>query len=106
MDADAVKYSLDRHMTLPGSFRRSELSSVDHVDVVDPLTVKMVLKAPSSPLLATLTDRSGMIVSKKAAEAALSNAKTDFDVAKAQSELAVMAAQLSAIRRFRGNAGH
>jgi peptide/nickel transport system substrate-binding protein len=69
MDADAVKYSLDRHMTMPGSFRRSELSSVDHVDVVDPLTVKMVLKAPSSPLLATLTDRSGMIVSKKAAEA-------------------------------------
>ena len=69
MDADAVKYSLERHMTMPGSFRRSELSSVDHVDVVDPLTVKMVLKAPSSPLLATLTDRSGMIVSKKAAEA-------------------------------------
>ena len=43
---------------------------------------------------------------KKAAEAALSSAKTDFDVAKAQSELAVMAAQLSAIRRFRGQAGH
>ena len=43
---------------------------------------------------------------KKAAEAALSNAKTDFDVAKAQSELAYMAAQLAAIRRFRGNTGH
>ena len=43
---------------------------------------------------------------KKAAEAKLSNAKTDFDVAKAQSELAVFAAQLSAIRRFRGQAGH
>ncbi len=43
---------------------------------------------------------------KKAAEAALSNAKGDFDVAKAQSELAVFAAQLSAIRRFRGQAGH
>ena len=69
MDAEAVKYSLDRHMTMTGSFRRSELSSVDHVDVLDPLTVKMVLKAPSSPLLATLTDRSGMIVSQKAAEA-------------------------------------
>ena len=38
---------------------------------------------------------------KKAAEARLSSAKTDFDVAKAQSELAVFAAQLSAIRRFR-----
>ena len=43
---------------------------------------------------------------KKAAEAALTNAKSDFDVAKAQSELAVFAAQLSAIRRFRGQAGH
>jgi F-type H+-transporting ATPase subunit epsilon len=42
---------------------------------------------------------------KKAAEAALSNAKGDFDVAKAQSELAVLAAQLSAIRRFRGHGG-
>ena len=43
---------------------------------------------------------------KKAAELALANAKGDFDVAKAQSELAVMAAQLAAIRRFRGQAGH
>ena len=42
---------------------------------------------------------------KKAAEAALSTAKTDFDLAKAQSELTVMAAQLAAIRRFRGQ-GH
>ena len=37
---------------------------------VDPLTVRMVLKSPSSPLLAQLTDRAGMIVSPKAAEAA------------------------------------
>ena len=51
-------------------------------------------------------DEAKATAAKKAAEAALSNAKTDFDVAKAQSELAVMAAQLSAIRRFRGQAGH
>ena len=38
---------------------------------------------------------------KKAAEAALANAKGDFDVAKAQSELNVLAAQLAALRRFR-----
>ncbi len=43
---------------------------------------------------------------KKAAEAALSKASNEFDVAKAQSELATMAAQLAAIRRFRGQAGH
>jgi peptide/nickel transport system substrate-binding protein len=42
---------------------------MDHVEVVDPLTVKVVLKQPSAPFIAQLTDRSGMIVSPKAAEA-------------------------------------
>ena len=69
MDAEAVKYSLMRHLTMQGGFRRSEINAMDHVDVVDPLTVKIVLKEPSSPFLAQLTDRSGMIVSPKAAEA-------------------------------------
>jgi peptide/nickel transport system substrate-binding protein len=69
MDAAAVKYSLDRDLTLPGSYRRSEVNMMDHVDVVDPLTVKVVLKQPSAPFVAQLTDRSGMIVSPKAAEA-------------------------------------
>src|SRR5476651_2148668 len=69
-DAAAAKYSLDRHLNMKGSFRRSELSSIDSVDVVDPLTVKLNLKAPFSPLLAQLTDRAGMMVSPKAAEAA------------------------------------
>ena len=44
--------------------------SVDHVDVVDPLTIKLVLKAPFSPLIAQLTDRAGMMVSPKAAKEA------------------------------------
>ena len=39
-------------------------------EVVDPLTIKLSLKAPFSPLLAQLTDRAGMMVSPKAAEAA------------------------------------
>ena len=43
---------------------------------------------------------------KAAAEEALKNAKSDIDIAMAQSELAIMAAQLAAIRRFRGQAGH
>jgi len=69
MDAAAAKYSLDRHMTMKGSFRKPELSAVDSVEAVDPLTIKMHLKAPFSPLIAQLTDRAGMIVSPKAAEA-------------------------------------
>src|ERR1700761_8308769 len=69
-DAEAAKFSLERHLTFPGSFRKPELASLDHVDVVDPLTIKLVLKAPYSPLIAQLTDRAGMMVSPKAAKAA------------------------------------
>jgi len=70
LDAEAAKFSIERHMTLPTSFRKSELASVDHVEVVDPLTIKLVLKTPYSPLIAQLTDRAGMMVSPKAAMAA------------------------------------
>ncbi|MEA2836247.1 MAG: peptide/nickel transport system substrate-binding protein [Bradyrhizobium sp.] len=66
-DAEAAKFSIDRHLTFPTSFRKPELATVDHVDVVDPLTIKLVLKTPFSPLIAQLTDRAGMMVSPKAA---------------------------------------
>ncbi len=68
-DAAAAKYSLMRALTLPGSFRRSEISAMDHVDVVDPHTIKIVLKQPSAPFLSQLADRAGMMVAPKAAEA-------------------------------------
>lgn len=38
---------------------------------------------------------------RAAAEEALKNAKTDIDIAMAQSELAVMAAQIAALRKYR-----
>jgi len=69
-DAEAAKFSLDRHLTLPTSFRKPELAALDHVDVVDPLTIRLVLKTPFSPLIAQLTDRAGMMVSPKAAKEA------------------------------------
>jgi peptide/nickel transport system substrate-binding protein len=68
-DAEAAKFSLERHLTMQGSFRKPELASLDHVDVIDPLTLKLVLKSPFSPLIAQLTDRAGMMVSPKAAKA-------------------------------------
>ena len=68
--AEAAKYSLERHLNMKGSFRKPELGSVDKVEIVDPTTIQLVLKAPFSPLLAQLTDRAGMMVSPKAAEAA------------------------------------
>ena len=69
-DAEAAKYSLERHLTMSGSFRKPELAAVDRVAVVDPLTFTIQLKTPFSPLIAQLTDRAGMMVSPKAAKAA------------------------------------
>src|ERR1700752_5070108 len=60
-DAEAAKFSLERHLTMQGSFRKPELASVDHVEIVDPLTIKLVLKSPFSPLIAQLTDPAGMM---------------------------------------------
>ena len=70
LDAEAAKFSLERHLTMPTSFRKPELAALDHVDVVDPLTIKLVLKTPYSPLIAQLTDRAGMMVSPKAVKEA------------------------------------
>ncbi len=72
-DAAAVKFNLERHKTLPGSNRRGELAPLSSVDVLDPLTVRLNLSAPFSPLLAALADRAGMMVSPKAAQAAGAN---------------------------------
>jgi peptide/nickel transport system substrate-binding protein len=69
-DAASVKWNIDRYRTADGSARTGELAPVDSVDVVDPSMVRFNLKTPFAPLLATLVDRSGMMVSQKAAEAA------------------------------------
>jgi peptide/nickel transport system substrate-binding protein len=68
MDAESVRFSLDRHRTLKGSNRASELAPVEAVEVVDSLTVRLRLKGPFSPLLAQLTDRAGMPVSPAAVQ--------------------------------------
>jgi peptide/nickel transport system substrate-binding protein len=69
-DAEAARFTLDRHMTMQGSFRKAELSQLDKVEVVDSMTIRLLLKAPFSPLIAQLTDRAGMMVSPKAVKEA------------------------------------
>ena len=46
-------------------------------------------------------DEAKAMAAKAVAEEALKNAKGDIDIAMAQSELAVMAAQISALRKYR-----
>jgi len=64
-NAEAVKFNFDRNME-NASPRKNELSEVNSVTAVDPLTVKVVLKHPFTPFLSILTDRSGMMVSPTA----------------------------------------
>ncbi len=68
-NAEAAKASLERHLNMQGSFRKAEIAQIDKIEVADPLTIRLLLKAPFAPLIAQLTDRAGMMVSPKAAQA-------------------------------------
>ncbi|WP_437613972.1 ABC transporter substrate-binding protein [Erwinia sp. V71] len=71
-DAQAVKFNIERALTLPGSLRKSEISSISSVDVTAPYQVVFHLKTADAALLSQLTDRAGAMMSPKAA------AKADF----------------------------
>jgi len=62
-NAQAVKTTLDHFITYKESSRTGDLASVASVEVADPYTVKLHLKAPSAPLLSLIADRAGMILS-------------------------------------------
>ena len=66
-DAAAVKFNIERMKTMPDSKRKAELAPIATVDVLSPDKVKFNLSDPFVPLLATLSDRAGMMVSPKAA---------------------------------------
>jgi peptide/nickel transport system substrate-binding protein len=70
LDAEAVKANIERSKNLPESRRKSEVKSIASVAVSGQYQVKMTLSAPDATLLAQLADRSGMMVSPTAAEAA------------------------------------
>ncbi|HYL07251.1 MAG TPA: ABC transporter substrate-binding protein, partial [Candidatus Udaeobacter sp.] len=59
----SVKANIDRYKTGQGSLRKSDLSSVNSVEVVDDTHVIFHLKKPDATLLATLVDRAGMMLS-------------------------------------------
>lgn len=65
-NAQAVKTSLERDLTLPTSARTVELKAVQSVNVVNGSTVQIHLKQPYSPLTTVLADRSGIVMSPTA----------------------------------------
>ena len=64
-NAEAARFNFNRMKTEPKSVRKGEVANIDTVDVVDSHTIKVNLKKPDAALLATLTDRAGMMVSPK-----------------------------------------
>src|SRR2546428_13484121 len=64
-NAEVAKFNFNRMKTEPKSVRKGETASIDTVDVVDAYTIKINLKRPDAALLATLTDRAGMMASPK-----------------------------------------
>ncbi len=69
-NADAVAANLDRSKNLETSRRKSEVRSIESWEVVDDTTIKMTLSAPDATLIAQFADRSGMMLSPTAFEAA------------------------------------
>ena len=72
-DAAAVKYSIERHLTMPGSTRKRDISAISGVEIIDDHTAKLQLSAAFAPLLAQLAGPAGTIISPKAARAAGEN---------------------------------
>ena len=54
-NAEAVKWNLNRMMTHPKSSAKIATASIDSVEVVDPLTVRLKLKSPSPTLFVNLS---------------------------------------------------
>lgn len=67
-NAEAVKANIERSQTLDESVRKSELTSIEAVDIIDDLTVQFNLNKPDAPLIAQLADRSGMMMAPSAFE--------------------------------------
>jgi peptide/nickel transport system permease protein/peptide/nickel transport system substrate-binding protein len=63
MDAEAVKFNLERNRSDQRSNVKPDLSSVEAVEVTGPLQVTLKLKNPDTALPAILSDRAGMMVS-------------------------------------------
>ena len=64
-NAEAARFNFERMRTEPKSVRKGEVANIDTVEAVDAATLRLNLKKPDAALLATLTDRAGMMVSPR-----------------------------------------
>src|SRR5881227_1271770 len=70
LDAEAVKFNLERNKTDPKSNIKADLASMASAEVTGPMQVTLKLSAPDAALPGILSDRAGMMVSPTALKAA------------------------------------
>src|SRR5437763_9936637 len=63
LDASDVKYSIERQLRAGSQrfFRQSQWTNIDRIDVQDPQTLTISMKAPAAPFLAFLAGRHSFI---------------------------------------------
>ena len=67
-NADAVKFSLERTMSMPEGAFVEQLSVIDAINVIDDTTIEIVLSEPQGSFLTYMADRSSTAVSPTAAQ--------------------------------------
>src|SRR5882724_10683188 len=70
LDAEAVKFNLERNKADPKSNIKADLASMTSVEVTGPMQVTLKLNTPDAALPGILSDRAGMMVSPTALKAA------------------------------------
>jgi peptide/nickel transport system permease protein/peptide/nickel transport system substrate-binding protein len=70
LDAEAVKFNLERAKTDPKSNIKADVVTVASVEISGPMQVTLKLNTPDTALPAILSDRAGMMVSPTALKAA------------------------------------
>jgi peptide/nickel transport system substrate-binding protein len=69
LDAEAVKFNLERNRNDPKSNIKADLASLASVEVTGPMQVTLKLNGPDAALPGILSDRAGMMVSPTAIKA-------------------------------------
>jgi peptide/nickel transport system substrate-binding protein len=68
LTAEDVKYTYERFLTIKGNGNRPVLEQIDRIDVIDPHTVRFVLKEPFAWFLDSMASTATWIIAKEAVE--------------------------------------
>src|SRR5688500_8322077 len=68
LNAEAVKFNLQRHVEMTSSVRHQDVRDITAMDVTDPYTLRVTLRAPFGPFASKLTGGAGFILSPAAVQ--------------------------------------